>query len=79
MAMLPFGDLGGAALALATDGGVVLAQIDGDSLAVRRGARIAGANANANANAALATSADGRCVALLDGEGRWLEAVRRGE
>lgn len=75
MAMLPFGDLGGAALALATDGGVVLAQIDGDSLAVRRGARIAGANANA----ALATSADGRCVALLDGEGRWLGAVRRGE
>ena len=76
MAMLPFGDLSGAALALATDGGAALAKVDGDSLAVRRGVTIAGANA---ALVSLAASADGRCVALLDGEGRWLGAVRRGE
>ena len=73
LAMLPFGDMRGAALALAVEGGVALAEIDGDSLAVRRGKVLAGAGAT------LVASADGRCIAMLDREGRWLAAVKRGE
>lgn len=72
LAMLPFGDMQGAALALAVEGGVALAEIDGDSLAVRRG------KTHAGAGALLAASADGRCIAMLDREGRWLAAIRRG-
>ena len=73
LALLPFGDMRGAALALAVEGGVALAEIDGDSLAVRRG------KALSSAGAVLAASADGRCIAMLDGEGRWLAAVKRRE
>lgn len=73
LAMLPFGDMQGAALALALEGGVALAETDGDTLAVRRG------KAHAVAGAVLAASADGRCIAMLDGEGRWLAAAKRGE
>ncbi|TXL65326.1 PQQ-binding-like beta-propeller repeat protein [Zeimonas arvi] len=74
LAMLPFGDMRGAVLALAVEGGVALAEIDSDSLAVRRGETIEGANA---ALATLAASADGRCIAMLDRDGRWLAAVKR--
>lgn len=71
IAMRPFGDLRGAALAIAVDGGVALAEIEGDTLAIRRGATIA------RARVSLAASADERCIAMLDGEGRWVAAMRR--
>jgi len=71
--LLAFGDLRGAALALAVDGGVALAEIDGETLEIRRGATVPGASVS------LAASADARCIAMLDGDGRWLAALRRKE
>lgn len=71
LAMQPLAGLEGAVLALAVDGGVALAEVDGATLVLGLGPTLPGQRAS------LAVSADRRCVALLDEAGNWLAALRR--